>query len=321
MLLLKGMSKELWKLSKLLPGLFVVLLCAFSLLTEHNLPADAYLAEDRIYYGADSYNINYKDEVINAKGNAYFRRANISIRASRIVIHYGKNEKRAYFYDNVRLHDTDTDYTLIGDYGEGYFNVDHYFITGNVVFTDEERKIAAQRAETEGLEEIIFTDNVFYSDEDMNIASQQLTLWKKEKALFQNEVHAMYIEKGDEIFCGRLAYHFETGDQEFKNEVLYIQRERTDEKRDPFIIRAELVQYDHEKELYLLMDRVFATDGIYSLRGALVKYFREREALESIGNTVINDGLRTVYTDRLYLDVQNSDVSFMGASRGVFDVE
>ena len=83
MLLSKGMSKELWKPSKLLPGLFVVLLCAFSLLSEHNLPADAYLAEDRIYYGADSYNINYKDEVINAKGNAYFRRANLSIRASR----------------------------------------------------------------------------------------------------------------------------------------------------------------------------------------------------------------------------------------------
>jgi len=36
------------------------------------LIADAYLAEDKIYYGADSYSINYEKEIITARGHAFF---------------------------------------------------------------------------------------------------------------------------------------------------------------------------------------------------------------------------------------------------------
>ncbi len=321
MLLLKGMSGEVWKLNKLLPGIFVYFLCVFFLLTDQNLSADAYLAEDHIYYGADSYNINYKEEVINARGNAYFRKGKTSVYASRIVIYYGENEKKALFFDKVRVHDAETDYELSGDYGEGYFKDDYYIITGNVRFIDGERHIVAERAEMKSLEDISMTEDVAYSDEDVTIRSQRLDLRKNERALFQDDVHAVFTEMGDEVFCRKLTYFFNTGNQEFRDDVMYIQRDRMNEEGNPLIIKAELVQYDSEDDFFLLMDSVYATDGRYSLRGAMVKYFRDREVLESFGNTVINDGLRTVYCDRLFLDLPNSDVSFIGSIQGVFDAE
>jgi lipopolysaccharide assembly outer membrane protein LptD (OstA) len=315
------MSKEVWKLSKLLRGVLPVFPCVFFLLTQQNLSADAYLAEDRVYYGADSYNINYKDEIINAKGNAYFRKGNMSVRADRIVIYYGENEKRANFFDNVKMIDTESMHSLRGDYGEGYFRDETYILTGNVEFFDETRKITGQRAETRGLEKISITENVSYSDDDIVVTSQRLDLWKDEKALFQDNVHAVFTEMGDEVFCQRLTTFFENGNQDFRDDVLYIQRERTGGERDPFVIRADLIQYDSGEEYFLLMDGVFATDGTYSLSGALVKYFRNTEILESIGNTVINDGQRTVYCDSAVLDVPRGDVSFVGAIQGVFNVE
>ena len=301
--------------------MLVFIVCMFLLLTEQSLSADAYLAEDRIHYGADSYNVNYKDEVINATGNAYFRRGNTSVRASRIVIYYGPNEKRALFFDKVRLHDEETDYRLSGDYGESYFKDDTYIIKGNVRYFDGERQITAGKAETKGLEEISITEDVTYSDENLSITSQRLDLWQDEKAIFHDDVHTVFNEMGDEVFCRRLSYYFETGNQEFRDDVLYIQRDRVNEKGDPFIIRAEMVRYDDEKDIFLLLDSVFATDGKYSLRGVLVKYFRDREMLESVGSTIINDGRRTVYCDRLFLDLPSSDVSFIGSIQGVFDVE
>ena len=315
------MSRVLWKSNKLLPGILVFIIISIFFLTEQNLAADAYLAEDRIYYGADSYNINYKDEIINAQGNAYFRKEGMTVKASRIVIYYAAEEKRAYFYDRVQLLDSETGYVLRGDYGEGYFNDEVYILTGNVSLIDGERQIQGQRAETQGLEIISVTENVVYSDEQTTITAQRLDLWKEDKARFQDDVHAVFNETEDEVFCRRLTIFLDTENQEFRDDVLFIQRKSTGEHADPFIIKAELVTYEKETDFFLLLDSVFATDGRYSLRGALVKYFRDREILESVGNTIINDGGRTVYCDRLLLDVSNSDISFTGSIQGVIDAE
>ena len=35
---------------------------------------DAYLSENDIYYGADSYQINYEKEIITAEGHAFFKK-------------------------------------------------------------------------------------------------------------------------------------------------------------------------------------------------------------------------------------------------------
>jgi lipopolysaccharide assembly outer membrane protein LptD (OstA) len=315
------MSRALWKSNKLLPAILVFIICSIFLLTEKNLTADAYLAEDRIYYGADSYNINYKDEIINAQGNAYFRKEGLSVKASKIVIYYAEDEKRALFYDRVQLEDSETGYVLHGDYGEGYFNDEVYILTGNVNLIDGERRIQGQRAETEGLDFISITGNVIYTDENLTITAQRLDLWKEDRAQFQNDVHAVFTDMGDEAFCRRLTIFLDTENQEFRDDVLLIQRKSSSENADPFIIKAELVTYEKETDFYLFMERVFATDGRYSLRGALVKYFRDSEILESMGNTIINDGDRTLYSDRILLDVSNNDISFIGSIQGVFDAE
>lgn len=321
MLLSKGMSGGAWSLSKLLPGILVHFILGLALLTNQTLSADAYLADDRIYYGADTYNINYKEEIITARGNAYFRKGSASVFATRIVIHYGENEKRAFFFNKVRLLDKEAAYELRGDYGEGYFKDDFYIVTGNVIFIDGERRILAGRAETMSLDDFYFTEEVTYSDESVTIRSQRLDLSEEDSALFQDDVHAVFAENGDELYCRTLTHFFKTGNDEFRDDVIYIQKESGNEDDEPLIIKAELVQYYHDDDFFLLMDSVYATNGSYSLKGPMVKYFRDQQVLESIGSTVIHDGQRTIYCDRLSLNVAEGEIAFFGSIQGVFDVE
>jgi lipopolysaccharide assembly outer membrane protein LptD (OstA) len=315
------MSGEAWKLSKLRAGILVYFIFGLVLLTNQKLAADAYLAEDRIYYGADTYNINYKEEIITAKGNAYFRKGSASVFATRIVIHYGEKEKRAFFFNKVRLLDKETAYELRGDYGEGYFKEDFYIVTGNVMFIDREKRILAGRAETKSLDDFYFTEKVTYSDESVIIRSQSLDLSKDDSALFKDDVHTVFLKNGDELYCRTLTHFFETGNDEFRDDVIYIQRESSNEDEEPLIIKAELVQYNHDDDFFLLMDGVYATDGSYSLKGLMVKYFRDQQVLESIGSTVIHDGQRTIYCDRLFLNVAEGEITFFNSIQGVFDVE
>ena len=323
MLLLKGMFGEVSNQNSIFTGIFVHFLLSFIFFSfsAHLLLADAYLAEDRIYYGADTYNINYKDKIITARGNAYYKKGSASVTARRIVIHYAENEKKAFFFDNVRIRETDRGYELKGDYGEAFFRDDYYVVTGNVMFSDEKRRVYAGRAESMRLDDFRFSDGVTYTDDSVAIQSRTLDLREDDSALFQDDVLAHFTESGDELYCRVLTHFIETGNSEFREDVVYMQKETDAGDERPLVIKAEMAQYFHDTDLFLLMDGVYVTDGKYSLRGPMVKYFREFQVLESIGSTVLHDGKRTIYCDRMQLDVDEREMAFFGSIRGVIDVD
>jgi lipopolysaccharide export system protein LptA len=298
-----------------------LLLFAFSSsYSARGLYADAYLSEDRVYYGADSYNINYKDEIINAKGNAYFRREGISVRAREIIIYYGA-EKRALFRSNVRIQDLEQDYELRGDYGEAHLREDYYFLKGNVAFTEGERVVTAGRWETSEGESHRFSDDVRFNDDEVTVSSKNLEVRADRIAFFSGDVHAVFTENGDSLFCRELIHHFQTGDSEFRGNVIFLQENTGEEDLQPFVVKSENAQFFNERDLFLLMDDVYVTNGRYSLTAPMVKYFRDRRVIESVGETVINDSLRTVYCDRMELDVEQRKIAFFGTIRGVFNLD
>jgi lipopolysaccharide export system protein LptA len=284
------------------------------------LYADAYLSEDKVYYGADSYKVNYKDEIIDAKGNAYFRREGISVRAREITIYYGA-EKKALFRNDVRIRDLEQNYELRGDYGEAYFSRDYYFLKGNVSFSEGERVVTAGRWESTERESHKFSDGVRFNDGEVIISSRNLEIRLERTAFFSEDVHAVFAESGDSLFCRELTHHFQTGDSEFRGNVIFLQESSGEEDQQPFVVKSENAQFYKERDLFLLMDDVYVTNGTYSLTAPMVKYFRDRRVIESLGETVINNGPRTVYCDRMELDLEQKKIAFFGTVRGVFNLD
>jgi hypothetical protein len=111
--------------------------------------ADAYLSEDKVYYGADSYTVDYDKEIVHAKGRAFFRKGDRSVFSDRIVIYYGKQEKRALFYDNVVVKDMKSGYTVTGERAEARFS-DYYRIEKFNVRDEAQRAIVRHRRRRRG---------------------------------------------------------------------------------------------------------------------------------------------------------------------------
>jgi hypothetical protein len=299
--------------------IFLALSCSYVFLVPL-LHADAYLSEDRIHYGADTYNINYKDEIISAKGDAYFKREDMSVRAREIVIYYGA-EKKALFRRDVRVLDHEKDYVLRGDYGEAHYRDDFLFLEGNVSLAEEAWTVTAGRCESRGGSSYTFMEDVRFSDEEVAVSSRNLQVQPEMDAFFSGDVHAVFTESGDHLHCLELTHHFETGDSEFRGNVIFIQEQSGDEDEQPFVVKSENAQFFNERDLLLLMEDVYVTNGTYFLTAPMVKYFREKRLIESVGETVINHGSRTVYCDRMELDLEQKKIAFFGAIRGVFDLE
>jgi lipopolysaccharide assembly outer membrane protein LptD (OstA) len=282
--------------------------------------ADAYLSEDRIYYGADTYNINYKDEIVNARGKAYFRRDTLSVRAREITIYYGENEKKAYFFDRVKIRDTEENYELLGDYAEAHFREEFLLVENNVEFINDRGTVSAGKGESRGMETFTFKEDVSFISETLHIESQSLDVNKDDTALFREEVHVSFLENGDDLYCRTLIYGFATGDSEFREDVVYIQREET-EQEEPLIITSGIAQLYSDDDLFLLMDGVYITNGTYSLTAPMVKFYRESGVIESIGETIINDGSRSIYCDRMELFLDEKRIAFFGEIQGIFNLE
>jgi lipopolysaccharide assembly outer membrane protein LptD (OstA) len=283
--------------------------------------ADAYLSEERVYYGADTYNINYKDEVINAHGNAYFKKENAFVYADRIVIYYGDEKKMAVFNENVIIRDKDDNIRIRGDYGEAYFKDDEYIVEGNVTYVDDTQRVTSKRCESRGLKTFTFHDDIVYNNEEVTINARLLDVDENDTAYFRDDVHAVFTESGDELFCSSIVHDIETGNSDFREDVLYIQRSSPDNGEAPLIVRSEVAQYFHDTDLFLLMNRVFLSNGQYSLTGPMVKYFRNRRTVQSIGETIVFDGLRTIYCNHLELNLDSRKFTFFDSIRGILRAE
>jgi lipopolysaccharide assembly outer membrane protein LptD (OstA) len=306
-----------------LPG--VALFLSLYTLAPISLLADAYLSEDRVYYGADTYRINYKDEIINATGNAFFKREGLTIRSQEVVIYYGEDKKKATFHRGVKLQDRKNSYELYGDYGEAYFREEHFVILGDVVFIDDTRRVTAQRGESRKMETFSFTENVEFSDSQVTVISQSLNIQQDHRVIFRDDVRAEFVESGDVLYCRTLTYDVVTGDSEFRGDVIYIQGTGSSEDSEgdtgPVLVRSEVARFISTEDLLLLMESVYVTDGEYALRAPMIKYYRERNFLESVGDTVIFDGQKTLYCDRMELDLDERSLAFFGSIQGVFDLD
>jgi lipopolysaccharide export system protein LptA len=292
-------------------GLFILFMGVM-----YPLYADAYLAEDKIYYGADSYFVNYDDEIIKAIGHAYYRRGLKEVSASEIIIYYSDEIKKAFFYNNVLMKDKVKKAEIHGNYGEAHFKKDYYLVDGNAVYTDQFRTIRSQKIESDRSTYYLFSENIVFDDQDVRIRSQSLEIDEHDNAYFSDDISAVFLETGDDLYCGSIKYSINTGDSEFRNDVVYVQKKN--DEGDTLVVKAENAKYFQNGNYFLLMDEVFILSKEYSLSSSMVKYYREAGIVESFGETVMNDGSRTVYSTNMRLILDEIEVVFFGPVRGVF---
>lgn len=302
---------------KMKPALLLVLPCLLALVfAGESLHADAYLSEDRVYYGADTYTVDYDEKVINAVGRAYFRKEKRRIDADRIVIHYAPNRKTAYFYGNVILTDERSGSRITGRYAEAKFREDFYFIEGETVYRDEDRTIVSRRIETKEGEGYRFIDDVRYTDGIYEITASALHV-TDDTALFKGRTRAVHLESRDSVDCDEILYQLESEDVTFSGDALYIEKEGSDED-NTLVIRSDVMRYFNEGDLFVLVGDVMMMNGSYNLRSSVVRYYRSRKQVEASGDIVVWDGRKYVYSNRLEYDVSRDRVLFFTEVRGVF---
>ncbi len=284
--------------------------------------ADAYLAEDKIYYGADSYSINYEKEIITARGHAFFKKGDVTVHARTIVIHYADREKRAFLYRDVRVENPVKNFAITGDYGEAHYLSGYYFVEGNGKFRDTRRVIEAQKIESVKWERYMFSGTVIYTDRDVRVTARSLQVDERNIAHFDDDVHAVFLDSGDEIFCRKIRYFTETGSSEFHGDVLYIQNEKKRKKNggggNAFIVRSGVMRYDSGSQTLVLIEDVYLMNGEYTVYAPLARYDRKHGLFRTVGDTVVNNGRDTVYCTGLVSEIETGKVELTGSIEGVF---
>jgi lipopolysaccharide assembly outer membrane protein LptD (OstA) len=266
--------------------------------------ADAYLSEDRIYYSADRYDIDYGREIITAEGNATFRREDIIVRAQKAVIHYAEGKKRAYFYGRVRMENSREGYTVGGNYGEVHYEKRYAFVKGDAFYRDGERSVRR------------FTGDVVFRDAAVTVTSGTLLVRGEEEAIFAGDSRVRFEETGDRLFCRTLSQNIRTGVSEFSGDVIYFEAENAEERRSPFIIQAGVIRYHPDSDSYICLDHVRAVNEEYTLIAPVLRYDRRREKITTEGESVVRSGSSTVYCTNLTFDVETGTTEFSGEVKG-----
>jgi len=298
----------------------VFLFAAFFTAQAYSLFADAYLAEDKIYYGADTYSINYEDEIIEARGHAYFKKGEVTVYARRIVIYYSETKKEAELYDDVLIKNAEKIFEIRGNYGEAHYREEYYFVIGNALYKDEQRSIQAEKIETFRGENNLFSGNVAYSDESVTINAHSLEIDERDIAHFEGNISTLFLDSGDTLFCEHIRHFMNSGNSEFQGDVVYIQAQNSDDEEKALVIQSEVIRYGYESDSMLFLDNVYMVNGEYALRAPIVKYNRKSRFLESGGDTVVYNGRNTIYCNRFTLDVDSGKIVFIGSVKGLFSM-
>ncbi|UCB47222.1 MAG: hypothetical protein JSV25_07375 [Spirochaetota bacterium] len=301
------------------PTQFIVCLFVLALLVclPYTCFSEAFLSEDRVYYGADTYTVDYDKEIIHAVGNAYFRKQKRRIDADKIIIHYAENKKIAYFYDNVVLVNKEDGSVLTGAYGEARFREEFYYLEGDTEYSDDKRTITSRKVEARDDKGYTFFDDVHYSDSNYVITALLLTI-EEVKASFKKDVHLQQIETRDSVYCDELTYFLEEGNVIFHDRVLYIEAE--DEKtEDSLVIKSRIMRYFQDHDMFLLLGDVFILNDVYTLRSSVVRYYKKDQILDATGDVVVFDGEKYVYCNKLEYHVKKKKVIFYNTVKGVFN--
>ncbi len=304
-------STSLLRILVFYPMLLILYFC--SLLP---LYGDAYIAEDRIYYGADSYMVDYEKEIIYAKGHAYFKKQNRFVNADRIEIYYSKEEKKALFFDNVLLRDISDNSEVQGGYAEAFFEEDRYVVVGEAVYRDELRLIKASRIERVKEEVTTFYENVEYIDDSYKIKSETLQI-NRGNARFQSNVETMDRKTGDTVYCDSITYFSDTENVVFQDDVIYHQNGKDGE--DSLIIKSDAIRYFSESDTFILLGDVLILRADIMMRSSLVKYLRLKDMLEASGEIIVNEGDNYIYCNRATYDMQTKKLEYSSFVRGIFN--
>ncbi len=277
---------------------FFLFTLVFFALTFH-LYADAFLAEDRIYYSADSYKIDYEDEIIYANGHASFRKEDKEVYADRIVIYYAKGQKWAQLFNNVVVLNEIDNNRISGDYGEVLYNEDIYTVKGNTVYTDEEIEITSDAVSTYKGEESMFSGDVRYIDSNYEITAPVLSI-VNDIATFKKESEALHLESGDMIYCDTISINTNTGDAVFLERVLYVQEE--EEGEDALLIRSDTVRYFQESNTYIFLGNVFVLNKDFSVQSTVARYMSDAGILKASGDIVLQEDEKYTYCNNANYD-------------------
>lgn len=281
--------------------------------------ADAYLAEDSIYYGADTYTLDYGKKIIRAEGRAFFEKGNWRVSARRIIINYAEGVKKAFCYGNVLVKNKKTRSELRGNYGEAHFIDEYYMIEGNALYKDELRSVRAKKIESESFKQFICSDEVEYLDSEVEVHSKFLEIDENAVASFREMVSSRFLKTGDEIYSESLRYFSNSGNAEFVGNVLLIQADSSLDRENVLISRSEALRYFRDEDCFLLLNEVYIMNRRYSFSGSFVRYYRDRNLLESTGETIVLEGGRAIYCNGMLFDITTGEVSFSGSVRGVVD--
>jgi lipopolysaccharide assembly outer membrane protein LptD (OstA) len=290
--------------------------------------ADAYLSEDKVHYGADSYTIDYDKETVHAKGHAFFRKGEKSVTSDRIVIYYDKQEKRALFYDNVVVKDLNSGYRITGERAEARFAQEYYRIEGNSVFESETRNVRSSVIEQRGEGEFLFSGGVRYFDDRYEVGAPLLRL-RKGSAQFEKgsgeAVEALEKESGDRIYCDSLLFDERSGDLIFSGDVLFFQGEKErgaslKKSASLLVIRAEEIRYLREGDIFYISGNVYLSDGSLSLGAPEAEYSRSDGVLTARGGAIMREGARTVSSASMRIELDTKRLIFFDEAKGVFGV-
>jgi len=290
------------------------------LLTSLYSYSDAYLSEDRVYYGANSYTVDYEKEVIYANGNAYFKKGSKIVNANRITIYYSENAKKAYFFKDVIIKNFDDNSKITGKYAEAKFNEDYYIIEGKTLYTKDSLSISSKQIESKKNGTYNFSGDVIYNDESYEIKSQDLSIDRKVSE-FKNSVVAIDINSKDTIFSDFMKQLSDSGNIEFHGRVLYLQNSGGNdgnEENNLLVINSENAKYFKEKDVYILQGDVYITDGINTLCASIARYYRSENILNAIGNVVLFDKEKYVYCSNINFDLNTKKIIFYTDVRGIF---
>jgi lipopolysaccharide assembly outer membrane protein LptD (OstA) len=288
--------------------------------------ADAYLSEDKVHYGADSYTIDYDKETVQAKGSAFFRKGDRSVTSDRIVIYYGKQEKRALFYDNVVVKDMKSGYTITGERAEARFARDYYRIEGNSMFEGEARNVRSSVIEQRAEGDFLFTGGVRYSDARYEVGAPLLRL-REGSAQFEKgsgeAVEALDKESGDRIYCDSLRFDERSGDLVFSGDVLFFQGEKQksaslEKSASLLVIRAEEIRYLRAADIFYISGNVYLSDGSLSLGAPEAEFSRSDGVLTARGGAIMREGARTVSSASMRIELDTKRLIFFDEAKGVF---
>jgi len=283
------------------------------------LNAEAYLSEDMIYYGGDTFTIDYSKEIIYAKGNAFFRRGEKTVRAKRIVIYYSKDQKRAELFNDVIVVDRTENITIRGEYGEAFYLQGIYRIQRKAGFKDPKKEITSDLIETKKDSYTRFEGNVNYEDNNYTITAPLLTI-SEGTAIFSSGVSALGKNTDDRLYCDSIIYLLDSGKTTFQGDVLLIQGNNNDNHEKPLIM-AGVIKYLPEEESYILLENVFIRTPDTAIKAPVVSYFREKGYMHAYGGVSIHQQGRDIYSGDVEYYSETENVVLYGMAEGVFKPE